>query len=146
MFQVYFPSIKYLVMNCTSSMLWICFWNAFVFLFWVRSILEGTFKICIYCQTYLTLSWWRPLSYRNQSIDFLCKSAYWFLYDNGFHHERVKSILEVDFLNLKIYIQSLKYTWSILFELIHFFQTQKYTWGGLSKFMYLYSNSKVYFK
>ena len=55
----------------------------------------------------------RPLSYRNQSIDFLCKSMDWFLYDNGFRHEMVKSILEVDFLNLKIYIQSLKYTFWI---------------------------------
>ena len=35
---------------------------------------------------HLTLSWRRPLSYRNQSIDLLCK---WFLYDNGLRHERV---------------------------------------------------------
>ena len=40
----------------------------------------------------LTLSWRRPLSYRNQSIDFLCKSIEWFLYDNGLRHERVKEI------------------------------------------------------
>ena len=33
----------------------------------------------------LTLSWRRPLSYRNQSID-------WFLYDNVLRHERVKGI------------------------------------------------------
>ena len=31
-----------------------------------------------------------PLSYRNQSIDLLCKSVDWFLYDNGLRHERVK--------------------------------------------------------
>ena len=30
------------------------------------------------------------LSYRNQSIDLLCKSMDWFLYDNGLRHERVK--------------------------------------------------------
>ena len=36
----------------------------------------------------LTLSWRRPLSYRNQSIDLLPKSMDWFLYDNGLHHER----------------------------------------------------------
>ena len=36
----------------------------------------------------LTLSWRRPLSYRNQSIDF------WFLYDNGLCHERVKDIAQ----------------------------------------------------
>ena len=40
----------------------------------------------------LTLSWRRPLSYRNQSIDFQCKSIEWFLYGNGLRHERVKKI------------------------------------------------------
>ena len=40
----------------------------------------------------LTLSWWRPLSYRNQSIDLFCKSMDWFLYDNGLRHERVKTL------------------------------------------------------
>ena len=39
----------------------------------------------------LTLSRRRSLSYRNQTIDFLRKSMDWFLYDNGLHHERVKS-------------------------------------------------------
>ena len=38
----------------------------------------------------LTLSWRRPLSYRNQSIDLQSKSLDWFLHDNGLHHERVK--------------------------------------------------------
>ena len=38
---------------------------------------------------YSTLSWRKPLSYRNQSIDLLCKSMDWFLYDNGLRHERV---------------------------------------------------------
>ena len=37
----------------------------------------------------LTLSWRRPLSYRNQSIDLLRKSMDWFLYDNVLRHERV---------------------------------------------------------
>ena len=40
--------------------------------------------------TQLTLSWRRPLSYRNQSIDLQSKSMDWFLYDNGPRHERVK--------------------------------------------------------
>ena len=40
----------------------------------------------------LTLSWRRLLSYRNQSIDLLCKSMDWFLYDNGLRHERVNII------------------------------------------------------
>ena len=34
------------------------------------------------------------LSYRNQSIDFLCKSMGWFLYDNSLRHERVNVSLE----------------------------------------------------
>ena len=37
----------------------------------------------------LTLSWRRPLSYKNQSIDLLLKLMDWFLYDNGLRHERV---------------------------------------------------------
>ena len=41
-------------------------------------------------QQQLTLSWWKPLSYRNQSIDLLPKSMDWFLYDNGLRYERVK--------------------------------------------------------
>ena len=39
--------------------------------------------------THLTLSWRRPLSYRNQYIDLLCKSMDWFLYDRDLRHERV---------------------------------------------------------
>ena len=37
----------------------------------------------------LTLLWRTFLSYRNQSIDLLCKSMDWFLYDRDFRHERV---------------------------------------------------------
>ena len=37
----------------------------------------------------LTLSQWRFLSYRNQSIDLLCKSMDQFLYDRDLRHERV---------------------------------------------------------
>ena len=40
---------------------------------------------------HLTLSWRRPISYRNQSTDLLCKSMDWFLYDIGLHHERVNN-------------------------------------------------------
>ena len=38
--------------------------------------------------TTLTFSWRRSLSYENQSIDLRTKSMDWFLYDNGFRHER----------------------------------------------------------
>ena len=38
---------------------------------------------------YLTLSFRRSLSYRNQSIDLQSKSMDWFLYDSDLRHERV---------------------------------------------------------
>ena len=50
-------------------------------------------------QNSLTLSWRTPLSYRNQSIDLLCKSMEWFLYDNGVRHESVRSWRSFDELN-----------------------------------------------
>ena len=40
--------------------------------------------------SFLTLSWRRPLSYRNQSIDLQSKSMDWFLCVNDLRHERVK--------------------------------------------------------
>ena len=49
------------------------------------------------CCKLLTVSRRRPLSYRNQSIDLLCKSMYWFLYDNVLHLERVKRVHCQDF-------------------------------------------------
>ena len=78
----------------------------FLNMYWWRSelaftnpaTLEGT-SLKHYCNTLpilvvplacLTLSWRRPLLCRNQSIDLLCKSMDWFLYDNGPRHERVK--------------------------------------------------------
>ena len=39
--------------------------------------------------TILTISWWRCVLYRNQSIDLLSKLMEWFLYDRDLHHERV---------------------------------------------------------
>ena len=38
----------------------------------------------------LALSWRRPLSYRNQSIDLFRKSMDWFLHGKCLRHERVK--------------------------------------------------------
>ena len=35
---------------------------------------------------YLTISWWKFLSYRNKSIYLLCKSVDWFLYDRSIRH------------------------------------------------------------
>ena len=41
----------------------------------------------------LTLSWRRPFSYRNQSIDLHSKSMDRFLYDNGLRHERANKVI-----------------------------------------------------
>ena len=46
------------------------------------------------CEICLTLTWRRPLSYRNQPTDLRSKSMGWFLYDNGLRHERVKLTLK----------------------------------------------------
>ena len=50
-------------------------------------------RLTLWCQppTSLTLSWRRPLSYRNQSTDLRSKSMDWFLYDNGLRYERVNN-------------------------------------------------------
>ena len=41
----------------------------------------------------LTLSWRKPLSYRNQTIDLRNKSLDWFLYDNSLRHKRVDRVI-----------------------------------------------------
>ena len=41
----------------------------------------------------LTLSWWWSQSCKNQSIDLLCKSMHWFLYERDLLHERVNPML-----------------------------------------------------
>ena len=46
-------------------------------------------KLKLPCFHHLTLSWRKPISYRNQSIDLR------FLYDIGLRHERVNWILEM---------------------------------------------------
>ena len=60
-------------------------WNETVMLQWKVNLGDA-----ILVFLFLTLSWRRPSSYRNQSIDLLHKSMDWFLYDNGFRHEKVK--------------------------------------------------------
>ena len=44
---------------------------------------------CSFTMASLTISWRRPLSYRNQSNDLLRISMDWFLYGSGLRHERV---------------------------------------------------------
>ena len=56
------------------------------YLFWIFFL----FSINFFYNEHLTLSWQRPLSYRNESIDLQSKSMDWFLCDNGLRHERVK--------------------------------------------------------
>ena len=46
------------------------------------------------------------LSYRNQSIDLLCKSTDWFLYDQDLRHERVKP--------LSIFVKSFMYAFCVI--------------------------------
>ena len=50
----------------------------------------------------LRISWRRPLSCRNQSIDLPHKSMDWFLYDNGLRHERVKDFISKCDLRLAV--------------------------------------------
>ena len=70
------------------------------FLFWQKTpsqILDWVLytplnSVDLWLNSLLTLSWRRSLSYRDQSIDLLCKSMDWFLCDRDLHRERVKLI------------------------------------------------------
>ena len=61
---------------------------ALLFVSWASSIVQCFTEM----RNVLTLSRQRPISYRNQSIDLLCKSMDWFLYDISLRHERIKDI------------------------------------------------------
>ena len=54
-------------------------------------VFEGEFALVL--TPGLTLSWGKFLSYGNQSIDMLCKSVNWFLYDRDLRHRRDKCCL-----------------------------------------------------
>ena len=60
-------------------------WSQFKFL----ACMSGLRNVILKSKSLLTLSRWCPLSYRNQSIELLCKLMDWFLYDNSLRHERV---------------------------------------------------------
>ena len=64
----------------------------------------------------LTLSRWRPISYRNQSIDLQSKSMDWFLYDIGLHRERINIIkcFCLKFVINKIFTMTVNYHLRIL--------------------------------
>ena len=65
------------------------------------------------------------LSYRNQSIDLLRKSAAWFLYDRNFHHERVKyvsvvgALLDACLVRRYLWTQDINWTYIRRSEDIH---------------------------
>ena len=100
--------------NYTSSILWTCFWNAFVFLFWVRSILEVDFQnLCIYCQTQkYTLSRLSKLTNLHSKLEVYLKYTF--------------ELICID-LN---FFQTQTYTWGGLTKF--YIQTQKYTSRRLS--------------
>ena len=52
----------------------------------------------------ITLSWQRSLSYRNQSIDLLCKSIGWFLYDRDLRHEKVSKCFKKSTISFNIWL------------------------------------------
>ena len=63
-----------------------CFWHLSKTEGWITELM---FCVCLILSSFLTLSWRRPISYRNQSTELRSKSMDWFLYDNGLRHERV---------------------------------------------------------
>ena len=76
----------------------------------------------------LTLSWRRPLSYRNQSIELLRKLMDWFLYDNCFRHETVKN--KKDVIKYKIFL------WSVVsFEAVYHCFFSCFVWWSVVRFI-----------
>ena len=61
------------------------------FALFLNSLVEITIQSSGNIWYILTPSLRRFLSYRNQSIDLLCKSMNWFLYDRDLRHERINS-------------------------------------------------------
>ena len=59
----------------------------------------------------LTHTWQRPLSYRNQSINLLCISVDWFLYDRDLRHERIKSLRKFTTIRSKTLFQGNYFSW-----------------------------------
>ena len=71
--------------------------------FWIDLIIYDVIKLWnrfSQLDYFLTLSWRRPLSYRNQYIDLRSKSIDWLLYDNSLRHERVNAFLKYQAIKL----------------------------------------------
>ena len=62
----------------------------------------------------LTISWRRFLSHTNQSIDLLCKSKEWILYDRDLRHVRVKYFVKGTLVSTSIH----SFCWKILFYFV----------------------------
>ena len=84
--------------------------NVWALLFPIKELYTAQAGILLkLCESVLTP--WRPMfpSYRNQSVDLLCKSADWFLYDGNIGRQRVLRI---------IVLHHCKVTWEILVSII----------------------------
>ena len=79
----------------------------------------GTTTQIFIVSDYLTLSWRRPLSNRNQSIDLPSKSMDRFLYDIGLHHERVN----IDVREVRSFFKKNKSMWQG-----NFFPSRRRNW------------------
>ena len=77
----------------TAKIISIVSWT-FLVLFLATSLLGlflvTQFDTSFYCINFYYLSWWRSISYRNQSIDLQSRSLEWFLCDRDLSHEGVK--------------------------------------------------------
>ena len=113
MFQVYFEFIQNLVTNLvTSSILWTCLWNGFVFLFCFRSVLEVGFHILrIYSQTQRSIC---EVYFCNWCICSNSEVYRKYISQIDVFLFKLRSMPELDFLNLCIYFETLKYSWSRL--------------------------------
>ena len=74
---------------------------------------------------FLTLSWRRPLWYRNQSIDLQSKSVDWFLYDNGLRLKKVKQLTKLNGDWWSLIDKGIFYHTTFSFKLFLFFKVYK---------------------
>ena len=89
------------------------------------------FARCFLCVWQLTLSWQRPRSYRNQSIDLQSKSRDWFLYHRDLRYERVNAAtFEVNMINQSQDITKKQFQGRFKFQLtfatFFFFRSNRY--------------------
>ena len=89
-----------------------------------------SYKSKIQKTTKLTLSWRRPISYRNQSIDFRSKSMDWFLYYIGLRHERVNHQVQINKPDLKRIFTALLVEWRNVRVLAHMSLVASNVLGG----------------